>query len=188
MVRERAEEALRPLVCVFLASVFSASTASAQSWEFEYAVGENADQITSCNARIDYRDGAMIARIYGEEMDFFFIQYSLALPVGQVLGSVALEFKADTFIVSAASAPRTVRATTPAMFLTPAKSDYKEVLDAMKRGEHLSVVFPDGSAFSIELVGTESALERVGECWKNQATGPAGRNPFNANDGVNPFN
>jgi hypothetical protein len=179
---------LKWIVFGFLAFALPTSAANAQSWMFEYSVGETAEEITSCNARIDYRDGLMVTRIYGEQMDFFFAQTSLALPPGQVLGNVALVFKADTFVLSAASASSTEQSTVSAMFLTPEKKDYSPILDSMKRGESLTVVFPDTSSFEVSLSGSETALDQVGTCWTRNETGPAGRNPFNAAEGVNPFN
>jgi hypothetical protein len=160
----------------------------AQTWTFEYSEAQSADQITSCNARVDYRDGAMIVRIYGEEMDFFFFQNTLSLPPDQKLGNVALVFKADTFVTVAYSSKGGGSTTTSSMFLTPSKSDYSKILDAMKKGDQFSLYFPDGSSFGVGLSNSNGALSAVADCWINKPTGPGGRNPFSGAEGNNPFN
>ena len=93
---------MRKRLIAIVLSVAS-STASAQVWTHEYLVGEDASQITSCNAGIVFADGAVIVRIYGEVMDMFFYHESLSVPPSTELGNVALSFKADTFVATAFS-------------------------------------------------------------------------------------
>ena len=168
-----------PLLFVF-------SAASAQTWKHEYAEGETASQITSCNARIDYPDGSVVLRIYGDFMDMFFWQDSLSVPSGSTLGNVALTFKSEVFVASAESVTADTP-TIPGMFFTPAKGDYEKILNAMRYGSEMGVVFPDGTGFTISLVGSSEALADAARCWSSNPTGPAGRNPFIGSSGNNPF-
>ena len=40
------------------------------SWEFSYVKGQEVGDINSCQAGIYYKDGAFIARLFSEELDF----------------------------------------------------------------------------------------------------------------------
>lgn len=174
-----------PLIACFACLLGSA--AGAQEWTHEYVVGVNADQITSCNAEIEFSDGLIALRIYGEEMDIFFSQFSISVPPATELGNVALSFKADTFVASAFSVSSD-EPSTSSMFFTPDKADYSNFLSGMRNGSILRITFPDSSFFDIPLDRSNEALEAAGECWQSKPTGPAGKNPFIGTTGRNPFN
>lgn len=172
--------------------------AAAQSvWEFEYAEATSADEITSCNAAIWFNDGALVARIYGESLDFFFSVDELSLPQDEALGDVRLEFKSQTFLLGAWSVSADTPTTT-AMFLTPQKDDYSPILSAIRFASEMGITFPDGSGYTIPLTGSEEALRLATDCWTSRPTGAGtdGRNPFSGagtgggavGDDGNPFN
>lgn len=175
------------IILAALAVIIVCPAASAQVWKHEYSVGETAEQVTSCNARIDFSDALVVVRIFGDEMDVFFYQNSLLVPPSTELGNVAFSFKADTFVASAFSASSD-SATTSAMFFSLPKSDYAGFLNAMRSGSQMQVAFPDGSYFDIQLNQSNQALEAAGACWQSKPTGPAGKNPFLDSSGRNPFN
>ncbi len=159
-------------------------------WTFDYSVGSGSDEITSCNAGIWYNDAALVARIYGEEMDFFFANKELSLPSEQKLGSVAFSFKSGDFVLSAWSS-QDDSGQTSSMLLAPDKNDYGQILNALRFSEKMSVIFPDGTGYTIPMDGSDSALQQAFACWKQKPTGPAGRNPFvgvKEPEGKNPFN
>jgi hypothetical protein len=171
----------------FAAVLFFAGPLQAQGWHFEYVLGKTADQITSCNATIYYRDGMIVVRIYGDVMDIFFYQNSLSVPSDKVLGSVVLSFKASNFLLTAGSSSTADGSKTSSMFLVPDKTDYSAILNAMRNGSVMSVVFPDGTSFDIDLSGSEIALGEASKCWMEKPTGPAGHDPFVGQAGNDPF-
>lgn len=170
----------------FVPMLLVSSEAVAQAWTHEYAVGRSAEEITSCNAKIDYRDGTVIVRIYGEIMDIFFWHSSLSVPRDTNLGNVALTIKSEVIVAPAGSVGGE-GATTSGMFFTPAKDDYGRILNAMRYGTEMGVYFPDGTGYTIELTGSNEALTEAARCWSTRPTGPAGRNPFLGSSGNNPF-
>jgi hypothetical protein len=177
---------MRTLIVLLLLSV--AGPMHAQTWTFRFIAGTKSGELITCNAEIYYPDGAMAVRIYGEEMDLYFDQETLAVPRGKELGNVVLAFKSDIFLLSAQSAHLGEQPNTSSMYLTPLKSDYSKILDDLKRESMLSIVFPDGTKFGVGLKNSDRALAQVADCWLKNATGPAGRNPFAGTDRNNPFN
>lgn len=165
------------------------SASKAQSWEYEYVVGKDSTEITSCNARIAFSDGLVLARIYGEELDFYFGNVELSLPVLQKLGNVAFKFKSNVFVLSAESSNGS-EAVTSSMFLTPLKADYSSILSAIRVSDSMEVIFPDSTYYSVPLNNSDVALELASKCWTEKPTGPAGKNPFSGatGGGKNPFN
>lgn len=179
------------LALTIIASVV-AGPASAQSrWYSEYSSGKGAGQITSCNAGIIYRDGAFLARIHSEELDFFFYFDEFSLPPNQELGSVAMSFKSQDFVLSAWSTSEDSSGKTASLILAPSKDNYSEILGAMRFAESFRLTFPDGTNYTISLVGSDAALKQAFQCWTDNYTGSAGKNPFSGGasvEGSNPFN
>lgn len=177
------------LLLALLAALAPVPAAAQSTWEFEYVTGQNADEITSCNASIWFTDGGLVTRIYGESLDFFFSVDELSLPADQELGTVTMEFKSQSFTLGAWSLSSDT-GTTTAMFLTPDKDDYSPILSAIRFASEMGITFPDGSGYSIPLYGSENALRQATECWTSNPTGPAGKNPFTGAGGTdrNPFN
>ena len=173
-------------ILLSLPLLFVCSDAVAQTWTHEYSVGKTADEITSCNARINFSDGIVAVRIFGDEMDIFFYQNSLSVPSNEVLGNVALTFKSEVFVAEAFSG-KGDSVTTSAMFFTPAKADYEKILNAMRYGSEMLVVFPDSTSFGVRLDKSNKALADAATCWLSKPTGPAGKNPFLGSSGNNPF-
>lgn len=169
----------------------TASISAQSSWEYRYVVGSQAGDITSCNAEIRYTDGAILARIHGENLDFYFSKLSFALPPSTELGRVAFLFKTADFVLPAFSGlnPADASAKVSHLFLYPNKSDYAALLENMRVADSFSILFPDETSYRIELTGSNKALTQAGDCWKNNPTGPFGENPFNSSDGnkENPF-
>lgn len=175
---------------IALAALFAlsiSSPANSQVWEHSYVKGKTAQQITSCNAEIVFRDGMVSVRIYGELMDIYFYQESLSVPPRTTLGNVALSFKVDTFLAEAFSLGGEGGPNTSAMIFSPMSADYGPFLNAMSAGSNMTVIFPDGSNFDIRLDRSNSALEAAASCWKSRPTGEAGHNPFVGKSGNNPF-
>ena len=171
---------LDPSLCI-------CSTAQAQEWEFEYTKGDTANEITSCNARIEYRDSVLTARLYGEDLDFFFYKDTFAIPNNTPLGKVVFIFKDKPFVLDAYAIGPEGSDTTSSMFLTPQKSDFSGLLNSIRYGSNMGIIFPDGTNFEVSLVGSEKALASVAACWIDNPTGAAGVNPFKNSSGDNPF-
>ena len=176
----------------FMQLALTAQSAAQSVWEYEYSKADKAGQISSCNASIYFKDGAVIARIHGEWLDFFFQKSSFALPRSEELGKVAFVFKTQTFVLSAfsGSANDSGRNTVSHMFLTPAKNDYARILENMRLADSFGILFPDETSYSIPLRGSNQALEGASNCWSENVTGTLGENPFNGSQpsGENPFN
>jgi hypothetical protein len=172
----------------------SATAANAQSvWKHTYSVADTAEQITSCQAGIEYSNGMFQIRIYGEALDFFFFHQELAVPANQQLGNVVLTIKDQYYVLPALSGNGGVTGTSSALFLTPEKSEYTAILDGLRFGSSFDITFPDGTVYTVELTGSADAVLRAFQCWKDNFTGPGGKNPFVggttvAPAGNNPFN
>ncbi|MGV8988604.1 MAG: hypothetical protein ACOH2H_20260 [Cypionkella sp.] len=172
------------LAAIELISCTESATADSK-WTFAYVKGDDSTQITSCNAEIDFTDGLLLLRVYGEGMDFYFGQSTLAMPPDTELGNVAISFKDTSFVLGAFSSKSSSGETTASMYLHPEKADFKEILSRMRLADNLQVNFPDGSYYTIPLTGSAEALARVSDCWLKNPTGPAGHNPFTPNPSPN---
>ena len=162
------------------------------SWEFSYVKGQEVGDINSCQAGIYYKDGAFIARLFSEELDFFFSQNDLALPTDDRLGVVEFAFKDQKFVLVAFSGRSSDgdAKSVNYMFLRPKKTDYAEILALLRYSTEFSMYFPGGTGNTVGLRGSNHAILRAGECWAQKETGKFGKNPFqNSGDSaVNPFN
>jgi hypothetical protein len=147
-------------------------------WSYEYSVGENANQLTSCQAVAQYSNGTFAVRVYGEMMDFFFYHQELAVPPGEQLGNVVLSIKDAQYILPAGSGSGTQAGSSSALFFTPDKADYAAILGGLRFGLDFDIIFPDGTSYIVGLKGSDQAILQAFTCWKEKPTGPAGKNPF----------
>lgn len=162
----------------------------ALAWSHEYLEADRADQISTCNASVVYRDGWFTVRLYGDEMDFVFHRQDFTLPYSTLLGPVSFKAANESFVLLAETFSRSassVVSTSQTMYITALKSDYARLFDALRNGSNLEIQFPNGDVYYIGLNGSARALNAASACWEGRPTGPLQNNPFSPESGQNPF-
>jgi hypothetical protein len=167
-----------------------ATAAHAQTWRYEYIEASGEGTISTCIASVEYRDAWFSVRFYGDTMDMVFWREDFGLPANRSLGSVIVDFGQAQFAVESSTfSPSYADGDIVKMFfMNPAPSQYSEVLSALRFGNRAEVVFPNGSAYYVDLQGSNRAIEAASDCWAQHYTSGNEVNPFDTPSGANnPF-
>ncbi len=158
-----------------------ATQATAEGWEHVFYPASGGD-VAMCTAGL-YDDRPFVLRAYGPVVDFYLADDGLALPPERMMGEVAFVFDDLDIVLQADSGWREDGGLANDLFLTPRGEDLAPLLERLRSGGEMGIVFPDGLTYIIGLDGSSMALFEAFECWSREITGavePHARNPFAA--------
>lgn len=185
---------MRVLVAAAVLSVIDVANASAQgfaNWYFHYIQGDEAGDLTSCSASIDFNNAWFSARLSGEYLDFVYHRDDFTLPFDQVFGSVIFRIDKAAYTLTASTNSRHPSErgnTTQTLFFEPRLSDQGSIFRALRNGRTFWIEFPNEDYYEFPLLGSGRAFQLASDCWSSRPTGPFSNNPFTPNvSGNNPF-